>query len=221
MRRVFPWSFCKRTSLMFDMHSFENSSWWNKVKVWSSLKFESIAFIYYWDRSDARYTSNRVMLSKKETALIIDTKHGSLLRSRHLRQSKNHGDRPLEPCYSLVNQWWWPWSQGCTTRRSEDHKIKIIDIFGSIRKKSLLSSIFCSTSEENCSIFLDIQKLHEVPIPTNQQPSQSVIPTSGYDQNIEGCVLWKFLDSTQRQKWNGHNSLVWTPFKVNDHSLEM
>ena len=122
------------------------------------------------------------MLLRKETVRIINTKH---LRSRHLRQSKNHGDRPLEPCYSLVNQWWWPWSQGCTTRRSEDHKIKIIDIFGSIRKKSLLSSIFCSTSEANSSIFLDIQKLHEVPVPTNQEPSQSEIYISGYGQNIE------------------------------------
>ena len=62
---------------------------------------------------DAQEASSRVQ-SKKETTLIIDTKHGSLLRSRHLRQSKNHRDRPLEPCYSLVNQWWWPWSQGCT-----------------------------------------------------------------------------------------------------------
>ena len=47
-----------------------------------------------------------------------------------------------------------------------------------------------STSEANSRIFLDIQKLHEVPIPTNQEPSQSEIPTSGYDQNIEGCALW-------------------------------
>jgi hypothetical protein len=46
-----------------------------------------------------------------------------------------------------------------------------------------------STSEENSSIFLDIQKLHEVTVSTNQEPSQSVIPTSGYGQNIEGCAL--------------------------------
>ena len=77
-----------------------------------------------------------------------------------------------------------------------------------------------STSEANSSIFLDIQKLHEILIPTNQEPSQSEIPTSGYGQNIEGCALWKFLDSMQRQKWNGHNSLVWIRFKMNDHSLE-
>ena len=57
--------------------------------------------IFSWDAQEA---SSRVQ-SKKETALIIDTKHGRLLRSRHLRQSKNHGNRPLEPCYSLVNQW--------------------------------------------------------------------------------------------------------------------
>ena len=39
------------------------------------------------------------------------------------------------------------------------------------------------------NIFLDIQKLHEVPASTNQEPSQSEIPTSGYGQNIEGCAL--------------------------------
>ena len=75
---------------------------------------------------------------------------------------------------------------------------KIIDIFGSIRKKSLLSSIFCLTSEENCSIFFDIQKLHEVPVPSNQEWSQSKFPTRSYSQNIEGHALWNFLDSTQR-----------------------
>ena len=160
------------------------------------------------------------MLSRKEIVRIINTKHGSLLRSRHLRQSKNHGDRPLEPWYSLVNQWWWPWSQGRTTLRSKDHMIEIIDIFGRIHKKILFSSMSSPTSEAKSSIFLDIQKLHEVPVPTNQEPSQSEIPTSGYGQNIEGCALWKFLDSTQRQKWNGHNSIVWTRFKMNDHSLE-
>ena len=106
------------------------------------------------------------------------------------------------------------------TLRSKDHMIEIIAIFGWIHKKILFSSKSSLTSEENSSIFLDIQKLHEVSIPTNQEPSQSEIPTSGYGQNIEGCALWKFLDSTQRQKWNGHNSLVWNPFKENDHSLE-
>ena len=142
-----------------------------KLMIWSWPTLEATRLEEPWCHPsspwDAQEASSRVQ-SKKETALIIDTKHGSLLRSRHLRQSKNLGDRPLEPCYSLVNQWWWPWSQGCTTRRSEDHKIKIIDIFGSIRKKSLLSSILCSTSEENCSIFLDIQNPHEVPVPMNQ-----------------------------------------------------
>jgi len=56
----------------------------------------------------------------------------------------------------------------------------IIDIFGSIREKVLFSSTFSSTSEETSSIFLDIQKLHEVPVPMNQGSSQSEIPTSGY-----------------------------------------
>ena len=143
-----------------------------KLMIWSLPTLEATILEEPWCHPsspwDAKEASSRLQ-SKKETALIIDTKHGSLLRSRHLRQSKNHGDRPLVSCYSLVNQWWWPWSQGCTTRCSEDHKIKIIDIFGSIRKKSLLSSIFCSTSEANSSIFLDIQKLHEVPVPTNQK----------------------------------------------------
>ena len=46
-----------------------------------------------------------------------------------------------------------------------------------------------SISEVNSSIFVDIQKLHEVPVPTNQEPSQSEIPTSGYSQNIEGIAM--------------------------------
>ena len=170
-----------------------------KLMIWSRPMLEATRLEEPWCHPsspwDAQKASSRVQ-SKKETTLIIDTKRGSLHRSWRLRQSKNHGDRPLEPCYSLANQWWWPWSQGCTTRCSEDHKIKIIDIFGSIRKKSLLSSILFSTSEENCSIFLDIQKPHEVLVPTNQEWSQSKFPTRSYGQNIEGRALWNFLDST-------------------------
>ena len=33
---------------------------------------------------DARYTYNRVMLSRKETVRIINTKHMSIFQSRHL-----------------------------------------------------------------------------------------------------------------------------------------
>ena len=51
--------------------------------------------------------------------------------------------------------------------------------------------------------FLDIRKLHEVLVPTNQESSQSEIPTSGYGWNIEGRALWNFLDSTQRQNETG------------------
>jgi len=47
--------------------------------------------------------------------------------------------------------------------------IEIIDIFGSIHKKILFSSMSSSTSEENSGIFLDIQKPHEVPVPTDQE----------------------------------------------------
>ena len=143
-----------------------------KLMIWSRPTLEATRLEEAWCHPaspwDAQRASSRVQ-SKKETTLIIDPMHRSLLRSRHLRQSKNHRHRPLEPCYSLVNQWWWPWSQGRMTRRSKDHMIEIIDIFGWIHKKILFSSIFCSTSEENCSIFLDIQKLHEVPVPTNQR----------------------------------------------------
>ena len=56
---------------------------------------------------------------------------------------------------------------GCTTLRSKDHMIEIIDIFGWIHKKILFSSMSSLTSEANSSIFLDIQKLHEVPVPKN------------------------------------------------------
>ena len=127
-----------------------------KLMIWSWPTLEATRLEEPWCHPsspwDAQEASSRVQ-SKKETALIIDTKHGSLLRSRHLRQSKNHGDRPLEPCYSLVNQWWWPSSRGCTTRRSEDHMIEIIDIFGWIHKKILFSSMSSSTSEENAAYF--------------------------------------------------------------------
>jgi hypothetical protein len=34
-------------------------------------------------------------------------------------------------------------------------------------------------------------------VPTNQRPSQSKIPTSGYSQNTEGRAFWNFLDSMQ------------------------
>ena len=146
-----------------------------KLMIWSWPTLEATRLEEPWCHPsspwDAQEASSRVQ-SKKETALIIDTKHGSLLRSRHLRQSKNHGDRPLEPWYSLVNQWWWPWSQGRTTLRSKDHMIEIIDIFGRIHKKILFSSMSSPTSEAKSSIFLDIQKLHEVSVPTNQEPSQ-------------------------------------------------
>ena len=167
-----------------------------KLMIWSWPTLEATRLEEPWCHPsspwDAQEASSRVQ-SKKETALIIDTKHGSLLRSRHLRKSKNHGDRLLEPCYSLVNQWWWPWSQGRMTRCSKDHMIEIIDIFGWIHKKILFSSIFCSTSEENCSIFLDIQKLHEVPIPTNQEWSQSKFPTRSYDKTskvVHSEIFW-------------------------------
>ena len=85
-----------------------------KMMIWSWPTLEATRLEEPWCHPsspwDAQEASSRVQ-SKKETTLIIDTKHGSLLRSRHLRQSKNHGDRPLEPCYTLVNQWWWPWAK--------------------------------------------------------------------------------------------------------------
>ena len=42
-----------------------------------------------------------------------------------------------------------------------------------------------STSEENNSIFLDIQKLHEVPVLTNQEPSQSEILQVGMAKTLK------------------------------------
>jgi len=66
----------------------------------------------------------------------------------------------------------------------KDHKIKVINISGSIHKKVLIASKFCKASEESNRIFLDIKEPLEIPVPTNQKPSQSEIPTSGYSQNI-------------------------------------
>lgn len=61
----------------------------------------------------------------------------------------------------------------------ENHRIKIIDIFGPIHKKTSFSSKFCSTSKNNNVIFLDIQEFLEVSVPMNEESSQSEISTSG------------------------------------------
>ena len=50
---------------------------------------------------DAQKASSREQ-SKKETTLIIDTNHGSLLRPWHLRQSKNHET----DYWSHATRWW-------------------------------------------------------------------------------------------------------------------
>jgi hypothetical protein len=68
----------------------------------------------------------------------------------------------------------------------KDHKIKVINISESILKKVQIASKFCKTSGESYKIFLDIKEPHEIMVPTNQRPSQSKIPTSGYSQNTEG-----------------------------------
>jgi hypothetical protein len=62
----------------------------------------------------------------------------------------------------------------------EDHKIEVINISESILKKVLIASKFCNTSGESYIIFLDIKEPREILVPTNQKPSQSEIPTSGY-----------------------------------------
>ena len=57
------------------------------------------------------------------------------------------------------------------------------------QEDTVLINILLDLKRKLQYIFLDIQKLHEVPVPMNQEPSQSEIPTSGYGQNIEGCAL--------------------------------
>jgi hypothetical protein len=51
---------------------------------------------------------------------------------------------------------------------------------------------FRTTSRENNRISLDIYKPHEVTLPTNQESSQSEVPTSGYGRITEGCTFWNF-----------------------------
>jgi hypothetical protein len=58
--------------------------------------------------------------------------------------------------------------------------IKIVNITGSMRKKPLISSKFCTVSKGKHWIFLDIYKTYETVIPTNQESRQSEVPTSGY-----------------------------------------
>jgi hypothetical protein len=48
---------------------------------------------------------------------------------------------------------------------------------------------FCTTSSENNRIYFDIYKPHEVTLPTNQESSQSEVPTSGYGRITEGCTF--------------------------------
>jgi hypothetical protein len=50
----------------------------------------------------------------------------------------------------------------------------------------------CTTSRDNNMISLDIYKTHEVTLPTNQESSQSEVPTSGYGRITEGCTFWNF-----------------------------
>ena len=62
-----------------------------KLMIWSWPTLEATRLEEAWCHPsspwDAQRASSRVQ-SKKETTLIIDTKHESLLRSRRLRQSK-------------------------------------------------------------------------------------------------------------------------------------
>ena len=118
---------------------------------------------------DAQEASSRVQ-SKKETTLIIDTKHGRLLWSRCLRQSKNNGTDH----WSHATCWW---INGDDLQAEDAQQ----DAPKTTRSRS-------STSSDRFP--------HEVPIPTNQEWSQSKFPTRSYGQNIEG--LWNFLDCTQR-----------------------
>ena len=76
-----------------------------KLMIWSRPTLEATRLEEAWchpsSPCDAQRASSRVQ-SKKETTLIIDTKHGSLLRSRCLRQSKNHGTDH----WSHATRWW-------------------------------------------------------------------------------------------------------------------
>jgi hypothetical protein len=50
----------------------------------------------------------------------------------------------------------------------------------------------CTTSRESNRISLDIYKPHEVTLPTNQESSQSEVPTNGYGRITKGCTFWNF-----------------------------
>ena len=76
-----------------------------KLMIWSRPMLEATRLEEPWCHPfspwDAQKASSRVQ-SKKETTLIIDTKHGRLLRSRCLRQSKNNGTDH----WSHATCWW-------------------------------------------------------------------------------------------------------------------
>jgi hypothetical protein len=53
---------------------------------------------------------------------------------------------------------------------------------------------FRACSEVYKWIKWDIQKIHEVSIPTHQEPTSLKARARSYGENIEHCALWKFPD---------------------------
>ena len=160
------------------------------------------------------------MLSRKETVRITNTKHRSIFDPDTLRK-----ERTMETHHwSHVTRWWINGDD--LEAKDARHYAPKTTWSRSLTSSSKFTRRYCShqcparPQKQIAAYFWIFKSSTKFPFQRIKNQVKSEIPTSGYGQNIEGCALWKFLDSTQRQKWNGHNFLVWTRLKMNDHSLE-
>ena len=67
---------------------------------------------------------------------------------------------------------------------------------------------------------VDIQKLHQILIPTHSRSMNLKTRTRRYGKNIGRCAFWNSSRQTAALGWNGHNSLVRNQFWANKDSLE-
>ena len=65
---------------------------------------------------------------------------------------------------------------------------------------------------------VDIQKLHQIPIPTHSRSMNLKTRTRRYGKNIGRCAFWNSSGQIAALGWNGHNSLVRNQFWANEDS---
>jgi len=79
---------------------------------------------------------------------------------------------------------------------------------------------FCTWIETYKKEKVDIQKFHEIPVPTHPRSMNLKTRTRRYGKNIGCCAFWNSLGQIAVLGWNGHNSLFRNQFWANEDSLE-